>query len=187
MPLRQLVEADLPLVLGWRNAPSVRQNMYSKHEITAAEHRAWFARLKEDTQSLWFVHEDLAGQPDGVAYFTQIQLGKGSAFWGFYASPNAAPGTGTVLGIDSLDKAFVDLKLHKLNAEALVRNTASLRFQKKLGFQQEGLFRDFHFDGEHYVDVVRLGILATEWAAKREEIQALIVRRIPIAHSGSTK
>ena len=184
MPLRPLSEADLSLVLGWRNAPEVRRNMYSKHEITEAEHGAWFTRLKDDTQSRWFVHEDVAGQPDGVVYFTQLQLGKGSAFWGFYVAPNAAPGTGTLLGMDTLDKAFLDLKLHKLNAEAIASNKASLRFQKKLGFQQEGLFRDFHFDGDHYVDVVRLGILATEWTSKREEIQSLIAQRSSITPSG---
>jgi UDP-4-amino-4,6-dideoxy-N-acetyl-beta-L-altrosamine N-acetyltransferase len=187
VPLRLLVEADLPLVLSWRNATEVRQNMYSNHEITEAEHREWFIRLKADTQSRWFVHMDDSGQPDGVVYFTQIQLGSGSAFWGFYADPSAAPGTGTLLGIDSLDKAFLDMELHKLNAEALVSNTASLRFQKKLGFQQEGLFRDFHFDGEHYVDVVRLGIIATEWVEKREEILTLIAQRSSITHPGLAK
>lgn len=187
MPLRPLLEADLSLVLGWRNAPEVRRNMYSTHEITEAEHRAWFARLKDDSQSRWFVHEDVADRPDGVVYFTQLQLGTGSAFWGFYVAPNAPPGTGTSLGMDTLDKAFLDLNLHKLNAEAIASNRASLRFHKKLGFQQEGLFRDFHFDGEHYVDVVRLGILASEWAEKRKEIQPRIARLSLMTHPASAE
>ena len=176
MPLRPLKETDLPLVRGWRNAPEVRRNMYSKHEISEVEHQSWFSRLKDDDQSRWFIYVDAAGQPDGVVYFTQIQPGNGSAFWGFYAAPSAMAGTGTRLGLDSLDKAFSDLGLHKLNAEAIASNVASLRFQRKLGFKEEGLFRDFHFNGESYVNVVRLGILATEWTVKRNEIQARIAK-----------
>ena len=45
-----------------------------------------------------------------------------------------------------------------------------------MGFKEEGRFRDFHFDGQSYVDVVRLGILAKEWSAKREEIQTRIAK-----------
>lgn len=161
---------------GWRNAPEVRGNMYSKHVITEVEHQAWFARLKDDAQSRWFIHENAMGQPDGVVYFTHLQPASGSGFWGFYTAPGALPGTGTRLGLDALDKAFTDLGLHKLNAEAITSNEASLRFQKKLGFKEEGLLRDFHFDGKNYVDVVRLGILTTEWTVKRNEIQARIAK-----------
>ncbi len=176
MPLRPLAEKDLPLIRAWTNAPEVRRNMYSKHEITEAAHQSWFARLKDDDQSRWFIHENVAGQPDGVVYFTQLQPANGSAFWGFCAAPGALPGSGTRLGLDALDKAFSDLGLHKLNAEVFTSNEASLRFQNKLGFKEEGLFRDFHFDGESYIDVVRLGILAKEWSAKREEIQTRIAK-----------
>lgn len=187
MPLRPLTEEDLAFVRAWRNAPEVRRNMYSKHEITEAEHRAWFARLKDDAQSRWFIHKEAEGQPDGVVYFTQLHSDRGSSFWGFYVAPNALPGTGTRLGLDALDIAFSKLKLHKLNAEVIAGNEASLRFQKKLGFKEEGLFRDFHFDGENYVDVVRLGILATEWAAKREEIQARIAKLEALAQVNATE
>ena len=176
MPLRPLAEQDLDMMLAWRNAPEVRRNMYTKHEITVAEHQAWFERMKDDASARWFIHEDTTGQPDGVVYFTQLQTSNRSAFWGFYAAPDALPGTGTRMGLDALDRAFTVLGLHKLNAEAIAKNEASLRFQEILGFKEEGLFRDFHFDGQSFVDVVRLGILATEWAVKREEIKVRIAK-----------
>lgn len=176
MSLRPLTEEDLPLVRAWRNAPEVRRNMYTKHEITEAEHQAWFGMLMDDQRSRWFIHENAVGQPDGVVYFTDLQPLNRSAFWGFYAAPNAPLGTGTRLGWDALEKAFSGMELHKLNAEAMANNEESLRFQKKLGFCEEGLFRDFHLDGQSYVDVVRLGILDTEWALKREEIRTRIVK-----------
>lgn len=176
MPLRPLAEKDLPLVRAWRNAPEVRRNMYSKHEITEAEHQSWFARLKDDDQSRWFIHEDAAGRPDGVVYFTNLQSDKGSTFWGFYAAGDAQRGVGTKMEFEALEKAFSEFGLHKLNCEVLFSNGQVINLHKKCGFAQEGVFRDFHFDGERYIDVVRLGILATEWAAKREEIQSRIAK-----------
>ena len=176
MPLRILTEEDLPLVRSWRNAPEVRKSMYSTHEIGEAEHRAWFARMQLDAQSRWFLHEDESGCPSGVVYFTQYRPENGSSFWGFYTGAEASPGTGTRLGIEALDKAFLELKLHKLNAEVLSTNERSLLFHKKLGFQQEGSFRDFHFNGERYIDVIRFGMLETEWPQARADIQERIKR-----------
>jgi hypothetical protein len=37
-------ESDLETLLRWRNHPDVRKCMLSQHEITLAEHRAWFDR-----------------------------------------------------------------------------------------------------------------------------------------------
>jgi UDP-4-amino-4,6-dideoxy-N-acetyl-beta-L-altrosamine N-acetyltransferase len=164
------------MMLAWRNAPEVRRNMYTKHEITAAEHQSWFARLKDDVTARWFIHEDATGQPNGVVYFTQLQSSNRGAFWGFYAAPNAMPGTGTRMEFDALEKVFLELSLRKLNCEVLVTNGQVINLHKKFGFKEEGTFRDFHFDGQSYVDVVRLGILATEWVGKRVEIQARIAK-----------
>jgi UDP-4-amino-4,6-dideoxy-N-acetyl-beta-L-altrosamine N-acetyltransferase len=161
--------------------------MYSKHEITEAEHRAWFSRLKDDTQSRWYVHVDVTGQLNGVVYFTQLQLGAGSAFWGFYAADDAKRGVGVIMEFDALELAFSEFGLHKINCEVLISNDMVINMHKKFGFTQEGLFRDFHFNGEKYVDVVRLGILATEWAAKRDIIQGLVLRRSSIGHTRQVK
>ena len=183
MPLRPLIEADLQMVLAWRNAPEVRCNMFTSHEITEAEHRAWFDRVRDDPQSRWFIYTDAQGEPEGVVSFTQLRAQNGSAFWGFYAGTNAKRGAGTKMGLDALDKAFDEMRLHKLNAEVVCGNDTSMNFHKKLGFSQEGLFRDYHFDGEKYVDVVRLGILASEWAVKRDHIQARIAKLDELALS----
>lgn len=176
MPLNKLAETDLPLVLAWRNTPEVRQHMYSAHEISEAEHRAWFARMKHDPQVRWYIHQDEYCNLDGVVYFTQYQPENHSSFWGFYAAPEAPRGTGTKLGLDALDEAFNVLSLHKLNAEVLSSNERSLRFHEKMGFHREGIFRDDHFNGEYYVDVVRLGIVKSEWVEKRPEIESLIAK-----------
>ena len=63
-----------------------------------------------------------------------------------------------------VDFAFETLSLHRLEAEADQRNTASLRSLERLGFRHEGLLRErWCVDGE-ISDSVVLGLLAREWA-----------------------
>jgi len=163
MALRRLAEPDLALILGWRNAPSVRACMFSQHDITFAEHQAWFERVKDDSRSRWFIWEDADGIPRGTANFVDIRPAVGAAFWGFYCAPDAPRGTGTQMCSEALDTAFGSLQLHKVNAEVLASNVKSLHLHRKLGFRQEGLFRDGHRQAGNYEDVVRFGLLSHEW------------------------
>ena len=171
MPLQPITEKNLNLVRKWRNNPSVRANMYSSHEITEKEHLEWFELIQLDTSSLWFMHYSEENEPDGVVYFTQYDEVSKTAFWGFYTDPSSKPGAGLRLGLDALNYAFLDLKLHKLNSDTLGKNISSKRFHEKFGFQQEGFFRDYHFVDNKYHDVVRLGILASEWFEKKNEVK----------------
>jgi len=76
------------------------------------------------------------------------------------------------MGASALSHAFATLRLHKVCGEALAGNMASCRFHLSLGFRQEGMLIDEHFDGDAYQDVVRFGLLAAEWQASREVIDA---------------
>jgi RimJ/RimL family protein N-acetyltransferase len=87
----------------------------------------------------------------------------GIADWGFYAAPAAPKGSGRQLGHAALSHAFTQLKLHKVCGEALAYNQRSIQFHQSLGFQQEGTFRDQHFDGERYHHVICFGLLSYEW------------------------
>jgi len=176
MTLHKLTEIDLQLVLAWRNAPEVRKSMCATLEISEADHHAWFARMEHDPQALWYIHQGKNDMPDGVVYFTQYRPENQSSFLGFYAAPDAPAGTDTKLSMSALDKAFHEFNLHKVSAEVLITNERSLHFHEKLGFNREGIFRDYHFDGEGFVDVIRLGILKSEWVKKRSEIENRIAK-----------
>ena len=187
MSLRKLTENDLALILTWRNNPEVRHLMYSNHEISEEEHREWFACMEREQQSLWYIHEDEEGTLDGVVYFTQYQPENRSAFWGFYVDPDLPAGTGTKLGVDALNEAFNVLSLHKLNTEVLSVNERSLHFHIKLGFSSEGVFRDYHFNGENFIDVIRFGMLKSEWMEKRSVIKSRIAKSDAIAKTISSR
>lgn len=159
--VRSLTEADLPLLLSWRNAPEVRRYMFNQHHIQLAEHIQWFTRVAHDPSYTLLIYEQ-DGQPVGHLNFTRRSNGA-IAEWGFYISPNAPRGTGTKMGICALHHAFGVMQLHKVSANILGYNERSIHFHRKLGFQQEGMLREQHFDGDGYHDVHCYGLLAREW------------------------
>lgn len=170
MPLQPLSAAHLSLILPWRNAPAVRRAMYSHHEISIEEHLAWFQHLQRDPSRQWFVYHDCTDTPQGVAYFQDIDTTHSAAFWGFYARPGAAAGTGLRILLDAVDTGFHRLRLHKLYGEVLADNAASLHLLNQAGFTEEGRFREQHNDGVNRIDIVRFGLMAREWPAHRDSL-----------------
>lgn len=176
MALIPLDESMLDLVLQWRNMPVIRQNMYSSHVISRDEHLAWYRRGLEDPTIRHYVYVR-DNEPAGFVYFTGCVPQQGNAFWGFYAAPEAPPGTGLEMELEALDHAFGPLGLHKLNCEVIAFNRTVINLHLRAGFREEGLFRDYHRDGERYHDVVRLGMLACEWSERRPALVARLTVR----------
>ena len=173
--LRVINEADLDLILSWRNAATVRKNMYTTHEISKAEHLAWWERVKTSDRQTYFMYE-FFDNPLGVVGFTDHRREHRCSSWAFYASPNAPKGTGGRMEMLALDYAFGELALHKLSCEVLAFNTSVIKMHEKFGFRIEGVLRDQHFRGASFVDIYCLGILHSEWAEKRNEIISKLSR-----------
>ncbi|XGA80983.1 UDP-4-amino-4,6-dideoxy-N-acetyl-beta-L-altrosamine N-acetyltransferase [Halomonas sp. CH40] len=166
---RAIQNSDLELMLSWRNMPSVRRYMYTRHEITLEEHRLWWEKVCSRSDQQYFLYE-YDSTPLGVVGFSQINNDDMNSSWAFYASPEAPRGTGSRMEYLALEKVFREMMLHKLYCEVLDFNGAVIKLHQKFGFSIEGTFREHHqVDGE-YVDIIRLGILKGEWELIRESI-----------------
>ena len=161
--LRPMAESDLEQVLEWRNHPEVRNYMYSTHVIRMDEHRAWYAKASKNPAIALLIYE----QDDRALGFVNITRTRCPevANWGFYLAPGAPKGSGCELGKQALDYAFTQLGIRKVCGQALVFNTRSIAFHKRLGFAEEGRLREQHFDGSQFHDVVCFGLLTNEWQA----------------------
>jgi len=173
--LTAICEDDLEIILKWRNEQAVRKNMYTSHEITWNEHLEWFASIQTDDSQLFYMFNDGSGDV-GVIYYSQYQPDRGNAFWGFYASPDAPAGTGLRMEYAALTHAFENLKLHKLNCEVIAYNREVINLHLKTGFIEEGIIRDFHYSAGQYHDVVRMGMLDSEWIKVKEKLSQRIAR-----------
>jgi len=159
--LRPMKLKDLPQVLQWRNHPDIRRFMFSQHEISEDEHRHWFKNAEQNHDKHLMMFE-ADGKASGFVQFTQLNR-KPVVNWGFYLAPGSSKGTGDRLGKAALDFAFAKLNLHKVCGQALAYNQASIRFHQRHGFRQEGIFREQHYDGRIFHDVLHFGLLKSEW------------------------
>jgi UDP-4-amino-4,6-dideoxy-N-acetyl-beta-L-altrosamine N-acetyltransferase len=169
--IRAIADDELELMRGWRNAPAVRANMYTRHEISSAEHLSWWGRVRQSDNQQYFMYE-VDGNPLGIIGFVSIDTVNSSCSWAFYASPAAPKGTGSRMEYLALDYVFGSLNLNKLYCEVLAFNKPVIKLHQKFGMQIEGVFRQQHFAEGQYVDIYRLGLLREEWDIKRTEMHA---------------
>lgn len=177
--LRAIQDDELGLMLSWRNAPAVRANMYTRHEISEEEHLAWWTRTCQRTDQLYFMYE-YETQPLGIVGITAIDMVNSNCSWAFYASPQAPKGTGSRMEYLALEYVFGSLELHKLYCEVLAFNSAVIKLHQKFGFFVEGVLRQHHqVDGE-FIDIHRLGLLQAEWATNRVQM----LNKLTAIHKG---
>jgi UDP-4-amino-4,6-dideoxy-N-acetyl-beta-L-altrosamine N-acetyltransferase len=177
--LRPIATSELELMRSWRNAPSVRAHMYTRHEISAEEHHTWWERTQQKLDQQYFMHE-FSGKAAGIVGFSSIDHINGNCSWAFYAAPDSAKGTGPRMEMLAVDYAFCDLKMHKLYCEVLSFNTAVIKLHQKFGFKVEGIFREHHRENNTFVDIYRLGILSVEWSVQRVEMVARLKKQIRV-------
>ena len=159
--IRPMTEADLHVVLTWRNHPNVRRYMFTQHEIGLDEHGQWFSKAKLDSSRRLLIVEE---ERQGIGYVQFNSVAKcGVADWGFYIRPEAPKGTGIKLAITALNYAFCDLMLHKVCGQAIEYNKASVAFHQRLGFSLEGVLRDQQCVEGSYWNLHCFGLLSQEW------------------------
>lgn len=159
-----MTAGDLEYVLELRNHSEIRRYMLTQHEISIEEHLSWFKRSSQNPGIELLLFE-LDKRCCGFVQFKKANC-QGVVDWGFYVAPDAPKGTGRKLGFAALHHAFEEGTLHKICGQALHWNQPSIKFHKILGFAQEGILRDQHFDGATYHDLICFGLLRREWVGR---------------------
>lgn len=151
--LREATTDDVNLMLSWRNQETNRQVSKTSHEITAAEHAAWWSRVRADPtrRVLIYLHDD---RPAGVVTFFDLRLDgpTRSGAWGFYLDADGLAERGATLpawlGVmrAAVDHAFDVLALDRLDGEVLAHNTVVRQMNRRFRFV-EGTGRHETVDG----------------------------------------
>lgn len=139
--LRPITEDDLPVILHWRNHPDVRRVMFTDHEITPAEHRAWWKRVKADPkmQLYLFSHN---GEPAGMVQYFDIDNGSRTCHWGYYLDNYQQRDMTSrlqcwlALEQEAVAKAFDDIGCGRLICETFEFNREVLQIHRKFGFSE---------------------------------------------------
>jgi UDP-4-amino-4,6-dideoxy-N-acetyl-beta-L-altrosamine N-acetyltransferase len=162
--LRAMKEADLHLVLGWRNHPDVRQHMFTQNEVSLADHRLWFKSVSADSGRVLLILE-VDAVPCGYVNFRCNEPRQ--AVWGFYLAPNSPKGTGKLLGQAATEYGFSVLGLEIIRGEVMHDNAASQNFHLRQGFVLESILPK-KSAGQQKVGNVRIYLLTKgSWQARQ--------------------
>jgi UDP-4-amino-4,6-dideoxy-N-acetyl-beta-L-altrosamine N-acetyltransferase len=155
-----------------RNEPSIRQVMYTDHEIQIDEHQNWLDGLKADKRRIVFAVIDERVGPIGMVSVSNMDWRHHKADWAFYLTETERGGLGAALELSFLDFVFDRLGLEKLNCEVIEGNSAVVRLHAKFGFEEEGFRRSNIEKGGVRLGVHFLGLQRTVWQARRDMVRA---------------
>jgi ribosomal-protein-alanine N-acetyltransferase len=168
--LRQLVAEDVPLMFENYSNPELMRYWGAPPMRVIDE--AW--RRFNKLNNAYYLHQGIhwvitkKGQAQliGICNLSPIHVQHSRAelgydltpsYWGQGIIPEAA---GAVVAV-----AFEQMALHSLEAQIDPRNIASQRVLEKLGFRQEGYFRENMCIAGEFSDTAVFSLLRSEWQA----------------------
>lgn len=162
--LISLAEMHLDATLTWVNDPVLMRLLGRRARVDAAEHRQWFARLRERQDCRYFAVETLdSGRHIGNVWLWNIDRVDKEAEVRILFGDEASRGRG--YGTEAIDLlarlAFTTMNLHRLYAYVFAINPRAKRSFEKAGFTTEALLRQDRCIAGEWVDVYVLARLAS--------------------------
>lgn len=172
--LRPITIADGPYIVKWRNTPSVLAHCLNQTPITLESNEVFFRQHVITGDYVQFVVEQRNAEEDAVpcpiatVYLKDIDktnkrcelcmITSGEHEWNTESQAAAVK----LL----LQKAFSEMKIHKVYSYAFYRFINEASLLKRAGFTMEAVLREevINADGE-YDDIVRFAITDKEWEA----------------------
>jgi RimJ/RimL family protein N-acetyltransferase len=105
------------------------------------------------------------GEPVGHLELVGVDLRRRQAYAtrGVVAPWRRRTGVGRAMMSGLLEKSFVELGLHRIEARVVEGNTAALRAWAGMGFRYEGLLRELARSEDRWIGFVPMAILEPEW------------------------
>ncbi len=154
--LRALAVTDAPAIYSYARDPEMaRYTLWPAHQSEAFT-RAFLARLTSPVVSSWAISLDVTGEAVGMVFLHSLNVQHRKAELAFnVARAHWGRGVATVAATAVRDYAFLELKLHRLEATCMPRNVASRRVLEKIGMKAEGVMRRSHqrWDGFHDMEL----------------------------------
>lgn len=162
--IRPIELADTDNIVKWRNAPSVRKNLYSQAELTAQQHLRYFETQIATGKVKQFIiseHQNGRSRDIGTSFIKNIDAHSNKAEFGIFIGEEnvRGKGYGTVATQLTVDYAFDVLKLHRLYLTVFSDNTAAIHAYQKCGFAVEGELKQDFLRSDGYADVTVMAIV----------------------------
>lgn len=175
--LRSFERDDLKTVHRWQNDEEVMRLARSSpdHAISLEALEARYEKaIKGDdfAQREYIIEERSSATPIGWASISIHQWNRRSTSadigLAIGEKDRWRKGYGTDVVTLLLREAFEQLDLHRVGWWTFAENRGSLALAKKMGFREEGRIRDSVFFDNRYHDSVVLGLLKSEYGARKK-------------------
>ena len=149
LALRTVEQTDNEFVHRHWNRPALRRG-FARH---APRDRSEIAESFENADDSVHLLACRDGDPVGLLWLFGIDEVAGRAELGYWVVPDEqGNGYATEIAELGVAYAFDERRLHKVSARVLAWNDASARVLEKVGFREEGLFRDHYYVDGEWVD-----------------------------------
>lgn len=129
--------------------------------------REWYSYatkgLGKEVELVITVQDEVVGR---CAMFNEDQLARHAEVGIDLVAPARGHGYGTDALRVLVDLAFTRRNLRRLHLEAVADNVGALACYRKVGFVEEGRQREHAWVRGHYVDMIAMGLLRSEWSAR---------------------
>jgi diamine N-acetyltransferase len=167
--LRGIEREDLPRFVAWLNDPDVYQNLLLHAALSMVEEEAWFEQMKqhpaEEHPLVIEVDSPQGWIPIGNTGFNAIDWRERSAEIGIFIGEKRFWGQG--YGREAMQlmisHGFTNLNLNRIFLRVFETNQRAIHCYENAGFVHEGRLRQARFHGDHYIDVILMSVVRSDW------------------------
>lgn len=165
--LRFITVEDTPLIVRWRNLPSVYQNLYTRSPLTEDQHLNWLKNHVFCGRCEQFVIYDReTGLPVGSVFIKNIDREASKGEYGIFIGEETfrGKGIGSEVAQMMLRYGFETIGLNRIYLSVFADNPTAIASYRRAGFCEEGMLRqDYRADGKYH-DIVLMAALREEWS-----------------------
>ena len=161
---RYLITADIDDLYSWRIDPDVQESSLDDDIPTKDEHVLWFNI--RDVEASYMVQVN--SNKIGTFSFKEEQPNR-KLVWSFHLNPKYKGQSfdgkrySMILCEEALRVGFEDKNANKIVGQVLSNNIKSVKLHKRLGFQQEGYFKQEVYKNERFIDLYQFAILKEDY------------------------
>ena len=172
--LRAVERSDIPLFVEWLNDPEVTQGLTIYLPLSEAHEERWFDNMlnrpMDEHPMLIEALQDDGWQPIGNCGFHNLDWRCRSAEVGIFIGEKSMwnMGFGTEAMRLLLQHGFETLNLNRISLDVYSTNHRAIRSYEKAGFVLEGRKRQAMYKNGHYVDILFMSVLRSEWKNRQD-------------------
>lgn len=171
--LRACERSDLQQFTAWLNDPEVRQGLAHYRPFSMVEEERWFEKMLErpaDEHPMAIEVQDegnwrAIGDCGLMLFDWRIRMAEAGIFIGEKRLWDHGYGSEAMVLL--VRHGFETLNLNRISLRVYETNLRAIRSYEKVGFIHEGRLRQAEYQDGHYLDVLLMSVLRSDWQGSK--------------------